>query len=1141
MASTDSRATAVFREALPANIVKGRVEIKGTRAGVSGLIVRVYDVGGPGGPTGGQRRPLGSTLTDGGFFLVRFEDELLLQGRPDASRPDLLVSVIAPETPNNGTPDQPLFESEVRRRAAREESFLIHVNLGELKKRSVLLPQVLGALAGDPRAAGAAAELERERQTKVREQITAVRRKAVLEARRFEEEADNALRDRILQHLTGLTPDVPEWRRFVPPGEDAQKAARANQKEAIGTVVNRQGQEGVTTYLVLSDAERAALGNPPDAEKVERLLRRGTTTASLLRDDPAAVACLRRRDENPFDPPAPPEPPPEPEPEPGTTASVDAKVKELVQGISLPETPLTDGGRPDQEAVDVNVRRLQLTKGPADVAAFYDFHNLQIAFDHVWEDARAEGVLDSAKQMYRAISLAGGEPRLALASARDPLKALAREAQLVRQAEARFSAPATTARMNSGPMTALGNEMGANAGWSPVGSEGIPDPPVPPRPGPPDLPDLPDLQISVGDKGYPFTLFAAGSTNFGLLVVYRLRMEPTVYQVGRLVSTQTLAPKESVSVTMRRVVKTSFNRKQVRASQQMRKEEADETQRDEAEIVNRAQAKTNYALTSEGGYDLGPFGSGSFTTSLTKDKEGSSQETKKAFREAVRKAAQEIRDEVKWEQESGETTETENIEKREISNPNDELALTYIFYELHRRYIASERLHALRPVVLVAQRVPPPHEINDQWVRRYDWIIRRFLPDDSFRPALEYLVTRERGDQIVLAELQRHMESLRTTVEALRLDVLGARKESLEGYAAIQNIARDRANLENREDLFWMLHTQYRERLATSPESKDALKILDEAAREAYERAVREERDLRARLEREVTALQVATETFTKAQADYTNHRAQIDRLIEHLQSDVLRYMHGIWSYEHPDQQYLRHHTIQVPVLEAVQRRYTLRELSEWPLGVVPRPGKKCYRVTFTVRIDDDLESDGKIATLAELADLDHPLGFRANYIIYPLKRSNALTDFMATPYLDAELGLRDPDGPGNWTLQEFSNYVQCLRESLGDRFVEVEDELRRQYLALLADPLRDGEEIVVPTKSLYMQMLVDPGKALEEFKEQHRLWDVEKVKAEVLAAQLDNLRRAKLVLDDRLEDPSVESVKNVYYRSETPPHDGDE
>jgi hypothetical protein len=73
------------------------------------------------------------------------------------------------------------------------------------------------------------------------------------------------------------------------------------------------------------------------------------------------------------------------------------------------------------------------------------------------------------------------------------------------------------------------------------------------------------------------------------------------------------------------------------------------------------------------------------------------------------------------------------------------------------------------------------------------------------------------------------------------------------------------------------------------------------------------------------------------------------------------------------------------------------------------------------------------------------------------------------------------------------------------------------------------------------MQMLVDSGKALEGFKEEHRKMDVLKVKAEVRAAELDNLRRAKLVLADKLEDPNIESVKNVYYRGAVAPHDGDE
>src|SRR6266850_639125 len=1068
MASAINRQTPNVSEPTQSNVVKGRVEIKGTRTGVAGIIVRIYDVeGNRGSPRAQVRRPLGSVLTNEGSFEIRYDDALLRPDGPDRSRPNLLVSVISPEvSTNNGNTNQPIFETEIRQGAAREECFLIHIALSDLKKHGVLLPQVLGGQISDPEAAGTAAEIERERKANLSERITRVRKKAVVEARKFEAEAERDLRDRVMQFVTGVTPDMHQWKRYVAPGEDAQRITREHHKEAITKVINKETQQGVQTYLVLSDEELSALGNPPDAEKVEQRLRQRNPTPSLLREDPVSIACLQRRDENPFDLAPVPIPPSTPAPPTPPTTNVDAKVSEFVQGINTPEVLNGKGGRPDQDAVGDNVGNLKLSKGPADVPAFYDFHNLQIAFDHVWEDARADGALEMAKMLYRSISDGGGDPKLALTTSGNPIRALSTEVGVVRQAQARYAAPAPSEVYIGGITDVM---------YAPPRSSlnGKPDPPT----SWPGFGNQIDPTVVVSAplvESYPFTLFADKTVNFGLLVTYCQQWVPGDHQVGRMVSTQTLAPKETISVTMRRLVKTSFNRKQVQSNQQMRKAEADETLREEAEIVGRAQSKPNYALTSQGGYDLGPFGSGGFTTSFGKDKESDSQETKKAFHEAVSKAAQEIRDEVKWEQESGETTETETIEKRELSNPNDELALTYIFYELQRRYIVSERLKSARPVVLVGQYVPRPNEINDDWIRRHDWVIKRFLPDDSFRPALDYLANHERGDQIVLAELKSHMESLRNNVTHLKQEVLTARSETFVRYASIEHIARTKADLENQEEFFWNFYNNYRQKVETSPESKDALKILDESAREGYERALREERDLRARLEREITALQVATDAYTKAQADYTNQRAQIDRLIQYLKSDILRHMHGIWSYEQPDQLLFRHFNILAPRLESTQRAYTLEELNSWPIGVVPQPGKKCYRVTFTMEIDPDLDSADKNATLAELADLDHPLGFKGNYIIFPLKKSNALTDFMMTPYLDAELGLRDPDGLGNWTLQEFSDYIQCLRESLGDRFGEVEAELRRQYQELLADPLRDGEEIVVPSNCLYMQMLVD-------------------------------------------------------------------
>ena len=43
----------------------------------------------------------------------------------------------------------------------------------------------------------------------------------------------------------------------------------------------------------------------------------------------------------------------------------------------------------------------------------------------------------------------------------------------------------------------------------------------------------------------------------------------------------------------------------------------------------------------------------------------------------------------------------------------------------------------------------------------------------------------------------------------------------------------------------------------------------------------------------------------------------------------------------------------------------------------------------------------------------------------------------------------------------------------------------------LLADPLRNGDEVVVPTDSLFIEMLCGSGTLLEGFKLRHRELDV--------------------------------------------------
>ena len=101
---------------------------------------------------------------------------------------------------------------------------------------------------------------------------------------------------------------------------------------------------------------------------------------------------------------------------------------------------------------------------------------------------------------------------------------------------------------------------------------------------------------------YPFRYFAATPTarsvNFGLMVTYRQQWTPISYQVGELVSTIPLAPKEVRKFSKRTVVKTKRAQQEIESNLTSRRGESEERSRAEAEIVARATAKTSFSLSN---------------------------------------------------------------------------------------------------------------------------------------------------------------------------------------------------------------------------------------------------------------------------------------------------------------------------------------------------------------------------------------------------------------------------------------------------------------------------------------------------------------------------------------------------------------
>jgi hypothetical protein len=182
--------------------------------------------------------------------------------------------------------------------------------------------------------------------------------------------------------------------------------------------------------------------------------------------------------------------------------------------------------------------------------------------------------------------------------------------------------------------------------------------------------------------------------------------------------------------------------------------------------------------------------------------------------------------------------------------------------------------------------------------------------------------------------------------------------------------------------------------------------------------------------------------------------------------------------------------------------------------------------VTFPVesfaKVSDQLEF---FKPLCEVADLDNLLGFKGNYMIFPLLESNPLTDFMMEPYVDRATGeLVDPSDPSGWSLDEFSTYVCCLREQLKENeFEEIKPVLKEHYQKLLTSLRRNNDVLVVPTNSLFIQCLPDTESLIERFKKEHRMIDVKKVQSEVREKELENIRRAARILEGERGDPSID------------------
>lgn len=1188
------------------NRLEGQVFVKETGVGIPDLVVVFYDVD-PGtraeevieSDSEASRRGLpegdriGSVLTGkDGRFSLSYEDSEFRVRNETEKRPDLLLLIQAPDEPGSSGELNILYRSQiVRANSGLIESYRIQLPSSLLSKAGIPIPSsaTQSQMITEP-SASIAQRLKATQawQTEVISESIATAQERVAKHKSRFEKFQSVVKPALYKEFSRVPDMLRDPQRFVAPGESVFAKSKANIERGLRDVVtsdNPAKRAPRRGWLTLTEAEKNELMAEVDADgavpfaAVQALKNRNRPNSSdttfektsrseqikaLCRDltmmnEKCARSLFNDDDDEDEDHSSE-------TPAPHATGANVASLKigdvhhylaRLVSTITSPEEQLLDGLMPaaTRESVDRNVRSLSIQPSPADTPAVHYFSQLQIAFEHVWQEAIDEGALQIAEDAYETIVELGGKPEDVIVDpvhGRSPIDGLKLEGlATLRAARMTRDHRGGSTNGNSNTQNAQGGvtvTTGSSSGtpswpWNNTNSRDH-------RTGGTDVdwssPEvrLPALLQELDKRrkeAYAFTIFAANrkerSVNFGTLNTYSLQMIPRDYQAGALIKTIPLAPRQSQKLVITRKTSKKRSVKEVENNVRSVREEMSQTSRVEQEIIKRASSKTTFKLSAKLDDKVGD----STTTDFTQDAAKSADDVKKSMHEAIFKSALEVKMERSTTITSEESEDFESQETTEVSNPNDEIHMNFLLYELQRQYQVREQLFRLQPVVLVAQEVPRPDEIDADWIVQHDWILKRVLLDDSFESIIT-TICQTAGDETALAELKINVDQQRQIVAELREEVAAARQRAATQNALLEKAVYQKVGGEGLTglvtDLLGSLPTPGGAivnkvsdlLMGGSPESNSANR---QALEDRVQRVMDEARDLMFRLEREVTALNSLMETYSKALREHHTRLTELARLQTHIAKNILYYMQAIWNHEPSDQTYFRLHETPIPTFDMTTTKYKIDFANPRPNGLdLPHRklaqfgGREAKSFSFEAKAEVGQSSqEMKFVPLSQVAHLDQRLGYIGNYMIFPLRESNPLTDFMMDPYLDRATGeLVDPSAPSSWSLEEFSDYVCCLKEHLSaSDFAALREELKAQYKEILTSPRRKDELLVVPTDSLFIEALPGKESLLERYKLVHRLEDAKLAQAKVRGEEINNLRRAARILKNEFDDADVD------------------
>ena len=607
---------------------------------------KTFKIGRNGLPNGIPGDRLGSTLTDeNGHFQMDYEDDAFkirrrkaANGQPEVDlRPDLFITVQSAEESSHKEFENIIYRSNwARINAGRSEYYLIKIGSKQLKAANVEIPKIEDS-----------DKLQKDDQSRIKNQLESFK------------DVHSLIEKEVIKEVSTLDKSNEYHLKNIDNLEGSQEkiiknglASLISKKQGAYVFLSEDDKLKLDSYTV-SDGDEEKYKNVP-AELFDALLnpsqKEDSSPLDLFKSSPIANYCnpvteeekcsmdylgLEDAEDSTDDAS---EEVVEDDVSMERNELIPTYIANLITSQTAPEEGVAFNNttsllRPSQNDIQNTINTFSLKSSPADVPAYYDFNQLLFAFDSLWYELIDEEIIDLTKKAYHQLNaIAGEDVANGFVTSQAPIFQYFRDkskgvrvidsnsipVEIVRHFNITLLQYQSLTREYKESLIRIANtldtflsprkveyyrEQGIRIINSVSGDEYTNLHKI--------LQELHDRLL----KKYNFTIYAANkkkrSINFGAILTYRQKWDPINYQVGELVKTIPLAPKEERKFNKKITIKQKRNEKEVENNSSTFRDEISTTSRLESDAVKKAMTKTDFSMVSEGGFSFFGLGEGS--------------------------------------------------------------------------------------------------------------------------------------------------------------------------------------------------------------------------------------------------------------------------------------------------------------------------------------------------------------------------------------------------------------------------------------------------------------------------------------------------------------------------------------------------